>query len=71
VVEHCGAGLAPSGAQVSDDRLLYLDDGGGLRKSSVVEMEADTDEEYLRVMHVMELRSKYGDRYEEGKQGRV
>jgi hypothetical protein len=73
VAEHCGAGLAPSGVQVSDDRLLHLgDDPSGTALEVVsVEMEVDTDEEYLRVMHVMELRSKYRDRYEEGKQWRV
>jgi len=36
-----------------------------------VELEADDGEEHLRVIHVMELRAKYRDQYEEAKQWRV
>ena len=36
-----------------------------------VELETEDDHDHLRVIHVMELRAKYREQYEEARQWRV
>jgi hypothetical protein len=77
VVEHCGLVFIqgpPSGSVLPDARLVYLGDDRRGRPLEVmgVEMEPEAeDEEHLRVIHVMELRNKYREQYEEAKKWSV
>jgi hypothetical protein len=63
----------PARSPVPEDRFVYLGDDppGSALEVIGVELESVDGEEHLRVIHVMELRTKYRSQYEEAKQWRV
>jgi len=76
VVVHCGLVFlqpAPAGSPVPEDRFVYLgDDPSGTPLEVIgVELETEDGQDHLRVIHVMELRAKYREQYEEARQWRV
>lgn len=76
VVVHCGLVFlqpAPAGSPVPEDRFVYLRDDPSGRPLEVmgVELETEDGQDHLRVIHVMELRAKYREQYEEARRWRV
>lgn len=55
---------APEGSPLRDDRLIHLGDDPTGRALEVVAVEVESG---LHVIHVMDLRAKWRDYYEEGK----
>lgn len=77
VVMHCGLVFlqpAPAGSPVPDPRVVFLGDDASGKPLEVIGVEMETmenDEQHLRVIHAMELRTKYRNEYEEAKQWQV
>ncbi len=72
VISHCGLAFSePPPSQASealDERLVILGDDADGKELEVMAVEGSKGE--MIVIHAMELRKKYRDRYEEAKQWR-